>query len=258
MSVEEQKFYEFNNALPDYVVMGMAELGIDDEDLDDLSVIVQFSNSLTFLIIDRLLGGSGKARELDRDFSEIEITVIHETMDKLVEILKDPWLNYASLTPKLNGIETNARIASSSMYNDAMIIAAMEVVINETKAMISICLPAVQLDAFMHKYAKAAIQQKRQLRPIKEKERKDNLLVAVEQSNLDVSAVLGEVTLDILDVLNLQVNDIIPLRKNISSNIVIKVGGKKWYDGKLGVFNNRKAIRVENIYEDLTEFQNHH
>ncbi|MCL2698604.1 MAG: FliM/FliN family flagellar motor switch protein, partial [Oscillospiraceae bacterium] len=80
------------------------------------------------------------------------------------------------------------------------------------------------------------------------KERRGNIFDGVTHTPLDIRAVLGEVDLDMLDVLRLQAGDIIPLGKSIDSNIILNVGGKKWFDGKMGVFNNKKAVKIENIF----------
>ena len=50
------------------------------------------------------------------------------------------------------------------------------------------------------------------------------------------------------DVLNLQVDDIIPLDKSINSNVILKIGDRIWFDGKLGSFNQNKAVKIENVF----------
>ncbi|MCL1866975.1 MAG: FliM/FliN family flagellar motor C-terminal domain-containing protein, partial [Oscillospiraceae bacterium] len=81
----------------------------------------------------------------------------------------------------------------------------------------------------------------------KEIERKDSIMSTLSQSLLNVTAVLGETNLDMFDVVNLQMGDIIPLGKSIDNNITVNVGGQTWFDGKLGVFNSKKAIKIENV-----------
>lgn len=61
-SIEEQRYFEFNNSLPDYVMMGTIDLGVNDEEIDSTPTIIQLSNSLTYILIDRLLGGRGNIR----------------------------------------------------------------------------------------------------------------------------------------------------------------------------------------------------
>mgnify|MGYP001885005622 FL=1 len=64
------------------------------------------------------------------------------------------------------------------------------------------------------------------------------------------TAVLGEINLDLYEVLTLQVNDVIPLGKSITSDVDVKVGSKHWCTGKLGTYNNKKAIMIDNFIEN--------
>ncbi|MCL1831789.1 MAG: flagellar motor switch protein FliM [Oscillospiraceae bacterium] len=247
VSVEEQKYYEFNNALPDYVMMGLANLVVNDDDIDDVTAIVQLSNSITYTMIDRLQGGKGASDEADRDFTEIEISVLRGIVKNMIKLLQEPWENYVNIVPKLEKIETNARAISNIGYDDAMAIAVLDVHINEVKAVISVCIPALELDSVMQKYATFSSRGTRKSDAAREEERKESIITTLSQSLLNVTAVLGETNLDMLDVMNLQAGDIIPLGKGIDSNIELSVGGKPWFDGKLGIFNSKKAIKIENV-----------
>ena len=247
-SIEEQRYFEFNNALPDYVMMGMTEMRLQDDEIEDLTAIVQFSNSLTYIMIDRLLGGRGEYKDTDRDFTEIEVSVIESIMNNAVALLKEPWATLVEIEPVLENIETNSRVISAVGYDDTMIICVLEIMIIETKALITICMPALGLDELMQKFTQTHARTGRKIDANREKERRTNIMDGVSHTALDVTAILGEVDLDLLDVLRLQAGDIIPLGKNIESNIVLNVSGKKWFDGKMGVFNNKKAVKIENIF----------
>ena len=84
-----------------------------------------------------------------------------------------------------------------------------------------------------------------------ESERRVSLLDAIKDSELTIDAVLCETKLDLYDVLTMQVNDIIPLNMSVDQNINVKIGKNLWFDGKMGIRNNRKAIKIDNIYKDL-------
>jgi flagellar motor switch protein FliM len=247
VSIEEQKYFEFNNALPDYVMMGILKLDIDDNDVDDVTTIIQLSNSISYIMIDRLLGGKGEHTDSERDFTEIEISVMTGIIQTMSNMFQQPWENYVELTPSLSKIETNSRVISNIGHEDTMVIAVLEVHVNEIKSIISVCIPALELDGLMQKYATFNVKSSRKSDEAKEEERKESIKTTLSQSLLNVTAVLGETNLDMLDVMTLQMGDIIPLDKSIDSNIEINVGGQKWFDGKLGVFNSKKSIKIENV-----------
>ena len=250
ISIEEQRYFEYNNALPDYVIMGLVDLGINSQNVEEFTTIIQLSNSLTFSMIDRLLGGRGVAAELDRDFTELETSVMKKVAQDMANMMEEPWSNYLALHPSLVGLETNSRVISTVGYDDTMIIIALEVTVNdENKSILSICMPAINLDEIMMNYVtKNQKTVKKNYDPKRESERRESIMSALNQSSLTITAVLSETQLQMSDVLHLQVNDIIPLDKNIGSNVVLRIGDKDWFDGKPGIYNNKKAVKIENVY----------
>lgn len=250
VNIEEQRYNEFNNALPDYVVMGMVDLGIKDDEVSETDVIIQLSNAVTFTMIDRLLGGKGAYSDVNRDFTEIEITIMTDIMKSFAGLLKEPWLSHIDLEPRFIGIETNSRVVQTIGHEDTVIIVALEVEINDTKSIVSVCIPAINLDEIMGKFISRYTRNGRKVDAGREQERRDSILRGITSTDLTVTAVLGEINLDMYEVLTLQVNDVIPLDKKISSNITVKVGDRVWCDGKLGTYNNKKAIMIENFLEN--------
>ena len=96
VNIEEQRYSEFNNALPDYVLMGMVDMGIKNEEVSETNVIIQISNTITFTMIDRLLGGRGEYRDVNRDFTEIEITIMNDVMNSMANLLYEPAISTLS------------------------------------------------------------------------------------------------------------------------------------------------------------------
>ena len=247
-SIEEQRYFEFNNALPDYVMMGTVDLGIHDDDIVNATTIIQLSNSLTYILIDRLLGGKGEYKDTDRDFTEIEVSIMEKIISNMAGLLREPWEPYVETTPSIQNIETNSRVFSAIDYDETVIIAALEVTVNSTKTIVSLCMPVLSLDEVMQKYVSKTVRSVRRYDAAREQDRRDTIMKALNESPLTVTAVLGEISLDVSDVLNLQVDDIIPLDKNINSNVTLKIGDTPWFDGKLGAFNQNKAVKIENVY----------
>ena len=248
INIEEQRYNEFNNALPDYVIMGMVDLGIKNDEISETDVIIQVSNTITYTMIDRLLGGKGEYSDITRDFTEIAI--MSDIMKSFADLLKEPWLTHIDLEPRMIGIETNSRVVQTIGHEDTVIIVALEVEINNQKSIVSVCIPAINLDEIMSKFIPRYSGSRRKTDANREQERRDSIMGGISTTDLIVKAVLGEINLDMYEVLTLQVNDVIPLGKKIDENIVVKVGERPWCDGKLGTYNNKKAIMIENFIEN--------
>ena len=251
LQIEEQLYYEFNNALPDYVMMSMVNMGITDDDVLETNCIMQISNPVVFSMMDRLMGGSGDYSDQNRDYTEIEIGLFSNVLNKMVALLKEPWGTYIDINPTITTIETNARVMQTISPDEVVILVVLEMEIKSIKNTMTFCVPAMNLESIMAKFGDRWSRGTKKLDPKKEKERRISLLDAIKDSELKVDAVLCETKLDLYDVLTMQVNDIIPLNMPIDKNVTVKIGKNLWFDGKLGIKNNRKAVKIDNIYKDL-------
>lgn len=251
MQTEEQRYYEFNNALPDYVMMALVNMGIHDEDVLETNCILQISNPITFTMIDRLMGGNGAFSEVNRDFTEIEMTLMSGVMEKMAQSLKSPWSQYIDLDPVMTAAETNSRVMQSIPPDEVIILVTLEIEIKDVKNIMSFCIPAMNLESIMSKFGDRWARTSKRQEPKKDQERRSAILGALSESDIDVRAVLCDTKVDLYDILTLQVDDVIPLNTAITSNIELKIGGNVWYDGKLGVINNKKAVKIDNIFKEL-------
>lgn len=251
LQIEEQLYYEFNNALPDYVMMAMVNMGITDDDVLETNCILQLSNPIAYTMMDRLMGGAGSYTEQNRDFTEIEVGLMSNVLKKMANLLKEPWGNYIDVNPVLTTIETNSRVVQTISPDEVVIIVMLEMEIKDVKNTVSICIPALGLESIMSKFGDKWARTTKKLDPKRENERRVSLMDAIKDSELQIDAVLCDTTLDLYDVLTLQPGDVIPLNVPIDSNITVKIGNNIWFDGKLGIKSNKKAVKIDNIYKEL-------
>ncbi len=250
LQIEEQRYNEFNNALPDYVLLSTIDMGIEDEDVMETSVIMQISNPVTYCMIDRLMGGDGQFTEINRDFTEIEVGLMTNVINKLTASLKQAWDPFIEIHPKLTNVETNARVLQSIAPDDVVILVMLELEIRKIKNTISICIPALNLESMMAKFSDRFAKNGKKFDINKDNERREEILNGIKNSKLKIDAILSETQVDLYDILTLQPGDIIPLNMSISDNVTVKIGEHIWFDGKLGEKNDHKAIKIDNIYKN--------
>ncbi len=250
LQIEEQRYYEFNNALPEYVLMSIIDMGIEDEDVADTSMILQMSNPISFSMMDRLLGGNGNYVDINRDFTEIEIGLMTNILKKMSEMQKESWSTYIDINPTMMSIETNSRVIQSIAPDDVVILALFEVEMRSVKNNITVCIPAMNLEQIMAKFHEKTNKNIKKADVTKETERKAEIMSGIKESVLDIKAILCETQVDLQDILHLQVDDIISLNTSIETNVQIKIGETTWFDGKLGAKNSKKAVRLDNILKN--------
>ena len=197
------------------------------------------------------MGGVGTYTENNRDFTEIEVGLMNNVLKKMAMLFKEPWGTYIEIEPTLTTIETNSRVMQSISPDDIVIIVMLEMEIRDVKNTISVCIPAIGLESIMAKFGDRWAKATKKLDPKRENERKVSLMDAIRDSDLKINAILSETELDLYDVLTLQPGDVIPLNMPIDQNVVVKIGDHVWFDGKLGIKNSKKAVKIDNIYKEL-------
>ena len=232
-------------------MMAMVNMGITDDDVLETNCILQLSNPIAYTMMDRLMGGAGSYTDQNRDFTEIEVGLMSNVLKKMAHLLKEPWGNYIDVNPVLTTIETNSRVVQSISPDEVVIIVMLEMEIKDVKNTVSICIPALGLESIMSKFGDKWARTTKKLDPKRENERRVSLMDAIKDSELQIDAILCDTTLDLYDVLTLQPGDVIPLNVPIDSNITVKIGNNIWFDGKLGIKSNKKAVKIDNIYKEL-------
>lgn len=253
IEVEEQQYYEFNNALPDSVLMGLIDFDIkDSEDEEDL-VIMDISKEVGFCSFDRLLGGSGKPLKEDREFTEIEIGVLEYFYRGMINLMKNVWFDYLEIAPRLLKIETNSRILQGIGADENVVIIVMSIKVNETQGKINICIPASTLDMlFKKKMSQTKKNIKRGDQQAEEK-RRLNIINEIHKTELEITGVLGDTEVLSQDIYELEVGDIIKLDKPANSMVDIVVNDEVWFRGEMGDYKKKRAIQIKELNERGSE-----
>ncbi|MGI6727454.1 MAG: flagellar motor switch protein FliM [Anaerovoracaceae bacterium] len=243
VSIEEQQYYEFNNALPDSVLMGLIDFNINDD--DENMVIMDFSKEIGFCVIDRLLGGVGKPLANDREYTEIEIGILEYFIKSIVHLMKNIWSDYIELTPKLTKIETNSRILQGISTEENVVIIVMDILMNETQGKINICIPADTLNILFKKKAAQTKKNIRKTDQMTEAQRRADILNSISETKLEIKGVLGSMDVLSHELVNLEVGDVIKLHKPVNSLVDVMIGDTTWFRGEVGCLNKKKAIAIK-------------
>ncbi|MGN0612604.1 MAG: flagellar motor switch protein FliM [Porcipelethomonas sp.] len=247
LQIEEQHYYEFNNALPDYTVMGNIDLIFDeDSDMLDTKCMIQFSNAVSFSLIDRLLGGYGKSIDVSRNFTDIEISVMKGVIEKMGTYLRDVFAPYVDVQPLLTNIETNARVNQTIGADEVIILATLEVEYNDVKNIVTITVPALSMEAIISKDNKDYNVDSNRSR--KEAMHREGIIKQISRSNFKIEAVLADTTVNLSEILSLHRGDVLLLNAPIDRNVSLMVNNEKLFDGKMGIINHRKAVKICNVY----------
>lgn len=239
-------YSEFSNALSNPVLLGVVGM-------DPLmgNVIMEMASNLGFAIVDRLLGGVGNSLEKERDFSEIELSILERVFTICVNLLHEPWENVVEITPRLNRIETNSQFAQIISPSETIAIVTMNLKIGDVEGLMNICLPYTTLEPVMDK-----LNTKYWFSTMKEKD--SNSYEAAIENIIDnalipMKAVLGTSKINVQDFVNLQLGDVIRLDRKVDDELEVYVGNIKKFKALPGYSDNKYAVRVTEILREESE-----
>lgn len=242
-SSETVTFSEFSNALSNPVILGI----VDFKPLNG-NILIELSPNLGFAMIDRMLGGQGNPLEKNRDFSEIEMTIIERMMIICMQLMKEPWRNVIDINPIMERIETNAQFAQVIAPSDMIAIVTMNIRIGDTEGFMNICLPYFTLEEVMDKlntkYWFSTMQKDDSIDYV------EHIESLIKRVDVPIKAVLGKSTVSVNEFLGLQRGDVIRLNSAVDSEMDIYVGNIKKFTALPGSSKDKYAVRITTVIRE--------
>lgn len=242
-SSETVTFSEFSNALANPVILGV----VNFQPLNGI-IIVELASNLGYAMIDRMLGGQGTPLAKNRDFSQIEMTIIEKMMVLCVQLLRAPWENVVDVNPLLERIETNPQFAQVISPTDMIAIVTLEVKIGDVEGIMNICLPYFTLESIMDrlntKFWFSNMQSKA------DEQYNEHIETMIRRVDIPMKAVLGRSTVAVNDFLNLQIGDVIRLDTKVDSELEVYVGNIKKFKSLPGSQDDHFAVRITSVIRE--------
>ena len=239
-------YSEFSNALSNPVLLGVVSM----KPLAG-NMVMEMASNLGFAIVDRLLGGTGTALDKERDFSEIELTVIERIFSICVNLLKEPWENVIKVTPRLERIETNSQFAQIISPTETIAIITINLKIGDVEGLMNVCLPYTLLEPVMDKLnTKFWFSNMQEKDPTMYGEVIENV---ISKTKVPIKAILGESKVNVSDFVNLQIGDIIKIDKKVDQELDVYVGNIKKFNALPGYFEDKYAVRITDVIREESE-----
>lgn len=242
-SSETVTFSEFSNALSNPVILGI----INFSPLNG-QIIIDLATNLGYAMLDRMLGGSGAPLEKNRDFSEIEQTIMQKILIMFTQLLRDPWKNVIDINPLLSRLETNPQFAQVIAPNDMIAIVTLNMKIGEVEGFMNICLPFFTLEDVMDK-----LNTKYWFSTMQENHDEDYEVYIeslIRKVSIPIRAVLGRSTISVSDFMGLQVGDCIRLDTRVDEDMNVFVGNIRKFTALPGTEKDSYAVEITSVLRE--------
>lgn len=246
VAIEEQRYYEFSNALGDDDVLTVINVELPDQ-TKNKPVLMHISPVLMVNFIDRMLGGEGVTTEVDPGYvyTDIEEVLYQSIIKYFIVGLKETWGSYLTLDFNFGQLEMSPGMFQAIGMDETIVITTLNVRADDVQGVLSVCFPGNLLsDIFMILDKRINREKEEGMNYIDSSE---DIMHYIRGSELDVRAQMGEIKLSMVDLYNLHVGDIINLNKQKDSDVAIKIEGKPWFTGKMGQHNKNLSVLITDV-----------
>jgi flagellar motor switch protein FliM len=243
-SVDQGLYEEYIDLLPAQSVVNVVSL----KPLEG-NILVEFQQELAMGMLDRLLGGSGGAVDRGHELTDIETALVRNLGRTLLDAMREAWTNLAEVDPVIEEISTSPQLVQVASPADIAVIVLLEVQIGERLGTISICIPHLVLDPLMHRLSAqvwVVSNRRRNATP----EMRDQIIGGLRRAGVALTAVLGETTITVDEVLRLQEGDVLLLGRGAVTSARLRVGDQYKFKGAPGLVGGRMAVKIDTVESD--------
>ncbi len=243
--IEEQTFYEYTNSLQKSSLIGIFEF-----EQSEYNASVELSYSVVQSFINLLLGGSSQSRpELFSGFTEIEINLTKKVLKTFIQPMIEAWKNYVDLTIDFQRVENMGQHVQIAAPSDVIIIVTLRIQVAESEGFINFCLPYLLLEPVLKNIG--LTQGFTRIAKDEGISYENYLKGKMDNNYLELVCNLGQAYLTLEDLQEIQVGDVIKLRKRVEQKADLLINNIPKYNVDLGRKDNSYAIRISNIIERI-------
>jgi len=244
IGVEEQRYYEFSNAINDNDILSFVELESDEVD-KGVPILMHVNNRLMLGMIDRMLGGEGEDIEIDSDYeyTEVEKSLYDYIMARLSPNMKEAWSNYIEGDFKYENSRMNQNVGQIIGLDETVVIIIINAKIGLNDGKMTVCIPGTLLSLIFEIHEQDSIKQKGS----KYNKEDEIILNTIKSSEMEIKVRLGESEMSMRDAYNLRVGDTINLGRPRDSDVYMYIDDSVWFTGKLGVHKKNVAVKIKQV-----------
>lgn len=211
----------------------------------DVKGILELNSDLSFLLVDKLLGGSGNGSKQVKVITQIEQKVLRVVADRVMYDLKKSWQMIDKLEFVVERFEPDIDFAQITSQNESVLLISYELLIGDQSYLMNLCFATFAFDNIL---AKMTTQKLSTIRATKYYgvTSKEVLTNHLTKTAIPINVEFGRSKISVQELLDLEKGDIIRLQNKIDEDLKIKTSNRVLFTGRAGVSNNHKAIKVTN------------
>lgn len=237
ISTDLLKFGEFVNTLPIPSCMCIIRFN----ELRGPALFV-FESKLAYAIIDSYFGGTDRpfTKIEGKEFTAIELSFMRRVMDMAISDLEEAWAPVHKIDAQYVRTEINPQFVGVVPPSDVIIATTFEVEFESASGTIMVVVPYSTIEPIKQKLSSSFQTDHDMTDTLWTKAMNQHL----NDTETEVAAKLGNTSMKVGDLLNLEVGDIIPLSQEASGEVQIELEGVPKLAGLIGIYKGNRAIQI--------------
>jgi flagellar motor switch protein FliM len=247
---EQMTYGEFVSGLPNPTSYNLIQ-----PDRLEGQMCLEVSPLIIYPIIDRLLGGTNQDLFIpQRPMTAIEQRLISNVLRRGLDALAEAWESVHKLSFEMVAHESNPQLVQIVPPNEVVMVIGLEVRMASRAGTMNLCIPYNVIEPVMEELSSQswfAVS-----RNDNDSSSKELITKNLDQTGVDVSAVLAETTITLNDLSEMKVGDMIVTSKNSKDSALIMVGHEAKFTAQVGQHRGNRAIKVERAVSKGDRVQN--
>jgi len=203
-----------------------------------------------FIIIDRLLGGSGTGIKRTRELTTLELNLMQRVIRTLLPTWREAWLPTIHLEPEIGRALGSTEFLQLTSSNESVLVTTFQARFLNTDIEMTICIPYAVIAPILTRVVSSEnlpghfSGDETDHRRIKEQ---------MHDVTVDVAARLGSAPIPIAELSQLAVGDVIRLDVPIDGQAVIHIGDRPHFMARPGLSNGGMAVQITEVIRHQAE-----
>jgi flagellar motor switch protein FliM len=241
--ISSVRFGDYLNSIPLPAMLSI----FNAEEWDDHGLLV-VDSALIYAIVDVLLGGrrgTSALRVEGRPYTTIETKLIERMVHVVLNDLSSAFDPLSPVSFRLERIETNPRFATITQSNNAGVLVRLRIDMGDRSGRIEIMLPYATLEPIRELLLQMFMGEKFGRDVIWE----THLTRELYQTDVNLSAILGETTVSLDELVNWKPGSVIMLNTRPEDLIEMRVGDQAMFMAQIGQKKDQIAVSIEEYIE---------
>ena len=200
--------------------------------------------------IERLRGGPGDVPDEVRELTEIETVLLRVVVERILGCIKEVFGTIVAVEPVIDQLETRSHFVPLSTGSDVAVVIDYGVSVRTVAGEVKLCMPYQMLKPITPHLHKHLWFQESDRPAHQDASQTLETRRTVMNTQVEIRALLGEATISVAELLDLQEGDCVVLDRQEKEELPLLIAGQQRLRGRLGVVGRRYGILITDWIED--------